>query len=286
MPNVEKLIAENIDLATEDIAEGLLETSGIKDKLPTDWKKILSYLDLKQLSFGFMNELEFVPTVTEKNIRAILNFNEKVIAVHSNLNRKQKIFSTFHEVGHFTLPEHIDKLYLCGKNDLSFFAKLRLEAEANRLAADLIFQVDRFTEEANSYPLACNTITNLAEKYDASFEATARRYVEKHYLPCALIVYDKIVEGFEDLELDGLPMFKVQYTITSKSFREKYFTKILKEEVVPGKSVVYDAYKKFDATQIVKGKMQIEILGKGKVMFDSEVFTNIYKVFRLVSPET
>jgi hypothetical protein len=286
MSKVEKIIAENLNLTTEDIAEGLLETSGIKGKIPTNWKQILTFLDLKQLSFSFMNELEFVSAVTEKNVRAILSFNEKVIAVHGGLNKKQTIFSTFHEVGHFTLPEHIDKLYLCDINDLSFFAKSRLEAEANRLAADLIFQVDHFTEEANTYPLECSTITKLVEKYDASFEATARRYVEKHYLPCALIVYKKIVEGFEELELDGLPIFKVQYTITSNSFREKYFTNILKEEVAPGKSLVYDAYKKFDATQIVKGKIQIEIVGKGKMMFDSELFTNIYKVFRLVSPVT
>jgi len=286
MPKVERIIAENLNLTIEDIVEGLLQSSGTKGKIPTDVNEILGYLDLKQLGFDFMKELEFVPEFIEKrDIRAVLSYSDRIIATHRQLHRNQMVFSTFHEVGHYILPEHVEKLYLCNMEDLSFFTKLRLEAEANKLAANLIFQIDHFANEANFYPLGCNAITDLAGKYGTSFEATARRYVEQHSQPCALVVYDKTEKHIEDFELDEFPGFKVQYTITSKSFGEKFFTKILEEKVVPGESSVYEAYKKLDVTQTVESKISITIVGKEELMFDSQLFTNGYKVFRLIYPE-
>jgi len=286
MPKFERIIAENLNLTIEDIVEGLLQTSGTRGKIPTDVNEILGYLDLKQLSFDFMKELDFVPELTEKrHIRAVLSYNDKIIATYRKLHRNQTVFSTFHEIGHYVLPEHVEKFYLCNIEDLSFFAKLRLEAEANKLAASLIFQLDHFAVEANSFPLGCNVITDLAGKYGTSFEATARRYVEHHSKPCALVVYDKIETHLEDLEFDEFPGFKVQYTITSKSFGEKFFTKIWEEKIVPGESSVYEACKKLDVSQIVESKISITIVGKGDLIFDSQLFTNGYKVFRLIYPE-
>ena len=283
---MEKIIAENLDLTIEDIAEGLIKASEVKGRIPTDKNGILDYLELKQLSFDFMEELELVPKVPEKkDIRAILSFNDRTIATHSKLHKKRTTFSILHEVGHYILPEHIERLYLCSMEDLSYYTKLRLEAEANRLAANLIFQVDHFTEKANNYPLECKTITKLAAEYDASFEATARRYVEKHFSPCALIVYEKMNEYADDLEFNGLPVFEIQYTIASKLFRAKYFTKVLEEKIIPGQSMVYEAYKKLDATKTVEEEISINIIGTGEIIFDSELFTNGYKVFRLVYPK-
>jgi len=286
MPRVEKIIAENLNLTIEDVVEGLLQASGTKGKIPTDVGEILGYLGLKQLSFDFMKELDFLPEITEKrDIRAVLSYQDRLIATHRPLHRNQTIFSTLHEIGHYVLPEHVEKFYLCSIEDLSYFTKLRLEAEANKLAANLIFQIDHFADEANSYPLGCDAITDLAGKYGTSFEATARRYVEQHSQPCALVVYDKIEKHVEDFEIDEFQGFKVQYTIASKSFGEKFFTKIWEEKIVPGESSVYEAYKKFDVTQTVESKMSITIVGKGEFMFDSQLFTNGYKVFRLIHPE-
>ncbi|MBM4278873.1 MAG: ImmA/IrrE family metallo-endopeptidase [Deltaproteobacteria bacterium] len=286
MPRVEKIIAENLNLTIEDVVEGLLQASGTKGKIPTDVGEILGYLNLKQLSFDFMKELDFVPEITEKrDIRAVLSYHDRIIATHRLLHKNQTIFSTLHEIGHFVLPEHVEKFYLCSAEDLSFFTKLRLEGEANKLAANLIFQIDHFAIEANSFPLGCNVVTDLAIKYGTSFEATARRYVEQHSQPCALVVYDKVEKHVEGLEFDELPGFRVQYTITSKSFSENFFTKVLEEEIVPGKSSVYEAYRKLDVTQTVENKMSITIVGKGESIFDSQLFTNGYKVFRLIYPE-
>jgi Zn-dependent peptidase ImmA (M78 family) len=286
MRKFERIIAENLNLTIEDIVEGLLQASGTRGKIPTDVSEVLGYLDLKQLSFDFMKELDFVPELTEKrDIRAVLSYKDKIIATYRKLHKNQTVFSTFHEIGHYVLPEHVEKFYLCNIEDLSFFAKLRLEAEANKLAANLIFQLDHFAVEASSFPLGCSVITALAGKYGTSFEATARRYVEQHSEPCALVVYDKIEKHLEDLEFDEFPSFKVQYTIASKSFGEKFFTRILEEKIVPGESSVYEACKKLDVSQIVESKISITIVGKGDLIFDSQLFTNGYKVFRLILPE-
>ena len=62
-------------------------------------------------------------------------------------------------------------------------------------------------------------------------------------------------------------------------------TRILEEKIIPGESSVYEACKKFEVTETVENKMSITIVGKGEFMFDSQLFTNGYKVFRLIYPE-
>jgi hypothetical protein len=101
MPKVERIIAENLNLAIEDIVEGLLQASGTTGRIPTNVGEILGYLDLKQLSFDFMRELDFVPELIEKrDIRAVLSYNDRIIATQRQLQRNQTVFSTLHEVGH------------------------------------------------------------------------------------------------------------------------------------------------------------------------------------------
>src|SRR4030067_1013427 len=127
MPGVEKIVAENLNLSIEDVVEGLLQASGTKGRIPTDVGEILGYLNLKQLSFDFMKELDFVPEVTEKrDIRAVLSYQDRIIATHKALHKNQTIFSMLHEIGHYVLPEHVEKFYLCNIEDLSFFARLSI----------------------------------------------------------------------------------------------------------------------------------------------------------------
>jgi hypothetical protein len=98
------------------------------------------------------------------------------------------------------------------------------------------------------------------------------------------VVYKKLEESLDELEFDGLPSFRPEYTVTSRAFRDAFFTKIIEEKGDPSKSAVLKAFKTMDAFNTVQSKMSIDIIGKGKVEFDSELFTNGYKVFRLIWP--
>lgn len=248
MNEVEEVIAENLDLRREDIADALLSESGTKGGVPTDEKKIADYLGLKIEFYDLVGELDFLPSTEKQDIRAVLSFGDKTIAVHKGLLKKEQRlkFSILHEIGHFVLPEHVDAFYICNREDIDFRSRSSFEIEANRFAADMLFQLDLFTEQAMGYPIECQTITTLAQKYGASFEATGRRYIERNQRACALVIYNKIEEYFDENEFDGLPTFKPQYTITSSSFRKRFFTKILKEDIIPSKSSVLEAYKTMD----------------------------------------
>jgi HTH-type transcriptional regulator / antitoxin MqsA len=285
MNEVVEIVAENLDLNPEDIAEALLLETGVRGTVPTAEKKVLDYLGLKMVAYDFVGDVLFVPKSDKQDVRALLSFSDKTIAVQKQLLSKptRLKFSIFHEVGHFVLPEHLDAFYVCSGDDLGYRARSEKEAEANRFAANMVFQVSLFSQEANKLPLSCDTLTSIAKKYGASFEATGRRYVEENQKPCALVVYTKVDESMDDSEFDGLPSFRPEYTITSPLFKKEFFTRILKEEIVPGKSAVLRAFQTMDPYKPIRSKMIIEILGKGRTDFDSELFTNGYKVFRLIS---
>jgi hypothetical protein len=93
-------------LTKEEIVETLLAESGIARSLPTDEGKVLNFLGLKQLSFDFTKELDFLDSDDQSagDLRAALSLNDKLVAIHSDLNEKRSRFSVLHEVAHFILP--------------------------------------------------------------------------------------------------------------------------------------------------------------------------------------
>lgn len=143
----------------EEIAETLLVEAGSAFELPTDERKLLSYLGLQQLSFDFMHELDFVPKEKAKpEIRAALSINERLVATQAGLSSKRKRWGTLHEIGHFILPEHQEKLFFLDNDvTLGWWVKLRFEREANAVAAELVFQGNRFTEESLSLSTSYTT---------------------------------------------------------------------------------------------------------------------------------
>jgi Zn-dependent peptidase ImmA (M78 family) len=274
---VKKLLTSRGDpslLSPDEIVHTLLVHAGVSGHLPTNENLLLDYLGLRQLSFDFMNELEFVDNSSSPptNLRAALSLNDRLVAVQSGLGRKRGRFSVLHEIGHFVLPEHRDRLFLDTDETLSWWTKLRLEREANKMAADLLFQGQRFTDEALDLPIAIQSVLDLAPRYAASYEAALRRLVERHVLPCAVIVYDKVAKTTEtDFEDDR---FRIQYTVTSEPFRKRFFSGVhTKEESLPG-AELYNPRRWGD---IIKENLKVD-----SWRFDTELFSNGYKIFQLI----
>jgi hypothetical protein len=261
-------------LSPDEIVSTLLVDAGVAGHLPTNENLLLDYLGLRQLSFDFMNELEFVDNslTPPTNLRAALSLNDRLVAVQSGLGQKRGRFSVLHEIGHFILPEHRDRLFLDTDETLSWWTKLRLEREANKMAADLLFQGQRFTDEALDLPIAIQSVLDLAPRYAASYEAALRRLVERHVLPCAVIVYDKVARTTEtDFEDDR---FRIQYTVTSEPFRKRFFSGVnTKEESFPGGEL----YKPRHWGDILKEHLTVD-----RWRFETELFSNGYKIFQLI----
>jgi hypothetical protein len=100
-----------------------------------------------------------------------------------------------------------------------------MERQANEIAAELVFQGNRFTEEALDSPTSVTTVTDLAPKYGASYESAIRRYAERHVLPCAVIVFDKVHKDVEDSESEDSE-YRIHYTVTSPVFRKNYYSAV------------------------------------------------------------
>jgi|SRR5271157_1939455 len=267
--------------STDEIIETLLVESGASKRLPTDADTLLEFLGLKQLSFDFMNEeaefLEGGSNTATANVRAVLSVNERLVAVQPGLGQKRIKFSVLHEIGHFIMPEHRDRLFLDTDETLSWRTKIRLEREANQAAADLLFQGYRFTDESLDREVSIQTILELAPRFGASYEAALRRFAERHVLACAVIVYDKVARTNEtDFEDD---IYRVQYTVTSEPFRNKFFARVqTTQESLPGPEL----YKPKAWGGIVTQQLTVEG-GQSDLVFDTEVFSNGYKIFQLIT---
>jgi Zn-dependent peptidase ImmA (M78 family) len=285
---VQKLRISNkpeVDLAPEEIAEALLVEAGAAGNYPTDERRLLDFLDLKQLSFDFAAEFKEldvfskVPDLPEE-LRAALSMDNKVVATHSALGPKRFRFSVFHEIGHYVLPEH-RKVYVDTDDTLSFRTKLRMEREANQMAAELLFQGNRFTEESLGYSLSCKAVHELAPKFGASYESGIRRYVERHVLPCAVIVYNKVSRDSEESDFEDA-QYQIHYTIASPSFAKDYFTAVESNEPFSRGSDIFKVHAARNVANIAEAELVVERADKGNWHFETELFTNGYKIFQFV----
>lgn len=262
----------------QELIETLLHEAAAT-RLPTDEGKILDFLDLKQLSFDFMHEVDFLPKHQGKTaeIRAALSINDRLVVTQSGLSEKRKRFGIFHEIGHFILAEHWD-LFTDTDATLSWFNKVRMEREANEIAAELLFQGSRFTEESLNAATSIRTVLEVAPLYGASYESALRRYTERHVLPVALAVFDKVPRHLDD-EHEDETEFKLQYTITSPSFRRKYFSGLASKGTVNHSDFFGNGRY---PNNVEEQRLTVEAADGHPWIFETEVFTNSYKLFQLI----
>ncbi len=267
---------------SDEILETLLVEGGAAGKLPTSEKKLLKFLGLEQMSFDFDSELDFLETPQKPpgKLRAALHLGERVVATQSGMGEKRTRFSVFHEIAHCVLPEHHNKLFVDTDQTLSLWAKARMEREANRFAADLLFQGRLFAEEALSLKTSLRSIIGLAPKYGASFEAAFRRYTESHVVPCALVVYEKVHASDESYVEDE--EFRVRYTVASPPFAKLYFSAVGMAEDTCKASELFQPKEFWRVGEIVENELVVDSNEKGKFRFETEVFSNGYNIFQFL----
>ena len=268
-------------IPNEEIVETLLLEAGAAGELPTDPQKLLKYLKLEQLTFDFAQELQVEGTrELPHNLRAVMSRQDRIIATHSGMAEARTRFSIFHEIGHFVLPEHHDKLFVDNDRTLSWWTKSRLEGEANRLAAELLFQANRFSEESLSMNTSVQSVLDLAPRFGASYEAGLRRYTERHILPVALVVYRKATSPDETYVEDD--QYSIHYTITSPVFRKLYFSTLALSDGSCSASEIYEPLPYLRPGQITEKELVIEREKEKPWRFETEIFNNGYKLFQLL----
>ncbi len=125
-----------------------------------------------------------------------------------------------------------------------------------------------------------HSVLDLAPKFGASFEAGLRRYTEKHILPLALVVYDKVSQPAETYIDDD--QYRIHYTITSPAFRKLFFSSLSLSEETCSATDIYEPHLYLRPGQVVEKEMKIDREGQMPWRFDTEVFSNGYKLFQLI----
>jgi Zn-dependent peptidase ImmA (M78 family) len=264
----------------EEIVRELLRANQIVDP-PTDAQIIAAYLNLR------IEEHNDGQHGLPPSIRAYIIPEKRLIGIHRNLTAKQRNFSILHEIGHFVLPGHSTHPDLVkedgiiadeGKN-LSASSTIRAEIEANQFAADCLFQLERFDLRVRTEELSWDSIKSTANDYNASYEATVRRWVERSDQECALVVFNPANRRKEDTPLE------IMYTITSSSFRDSYFERLVPGHEMGSGTLVYELFHRLvSSDKTHEQALFVNIAGKNTHEFCMKLFSNSYRVFGLLTP--
>jgi len=279
--------ASYLEIEPRELVRHLLREAGQSDRDSVNPAELLDLLKLQYVCFDFDKELpsEAQQTVGGGKPRALISFNDRLVATDQSLNHNRTRFSVLHEVGHYVLPNHEHALYVCDDRGLSFSTRLWMEKEANEFAAELLFLGDRFAVEANSLPVSAATVHKLATKYEASFEATARRLVERNFKPCILVVF-KEDSTIARINSDQQSTWSVRYCIASPLFKNRYFERI-RQGVVPDEIVAAITAPGRNIVESETADVEIGSPQHGTMtLFHAEFFSNTYNIFCLLTPKS
>lgn len=218
MPQISPATQEEI----RRYAQGVLRKASALDVVPVPLDSITDALGLTKedlFDVGIETMPDEMKRIAEKFSGLILGAlsKEKTLYVNSSESGPRGRFTQAHELGHESLPWHSAFYYVDDKTTLDPNTKLELEAEANAFAAELLFSLDRFGDEADSYAPALGVPLQLSNKFGVSRHAALRRYAETSNHPVALITLGRNLVGAKP----ALPVIRNQCE-TSPAFEKKY----------------------------------------------------------------
>ncbi|WP_153130478.1 ImmA/IrrE family metallo-endopeptidase [Dechloromonas hortensis] len=121
--------------------------------------------------------------------------SQGVIMVKANANPQRRRFTIGHELGHYLLPWHRQLSFSCSSESIkdsgtdSKSAKgVEMEAEANTFASELLMPSAVFKKlQRNAGEPDIEQVVKFSAHFDASVEATARRFMNLSDYPVAFV---------------------------------------------------------------------------------------------------
>lgn len=206
------------------VAQGSLVAAGAIDMTPAPLETIVQAVGLHQENLFELGE-DVPPTmltIMKKLSGRVLGgmaIKERTVYVDANQPLPRRRFTTAHELGHDALPWHEAAYFADDRHTLSATTRQELEREANLFAAELLFGLDRFTEQADSYVPSLGVAMQLATTYEVSAHAALRRYAATSRHPIALVT----MGDYTIRNGTALKVFREQCA-TSPAFARKYGT--------------------------------------------------------------
>lgn len=258
-----------------ELVEHLLAETGQSEPGPTQVEPLLDLLRLSALSIDFAAELPEARTTSGEPVRALLDYQERLIATDAALGPKRSRFSSLHEIAHYVLPEHTGQIIFCGENDLGYRAVHAQEREANAFAAELQFKGRLFKLEMAALPISAATVKDIATTFDASFESSARHLVETSLRPCLFAVYERTATSDAPEQSTS-----VRYSVASPGFEQVYGSRFTDDdnELV---AAVWTTGR--DIADSIEDNVDVETADGETTSFRAEYFFNGYNAFSLLT---
>lgn len=272
-------------------ARGALIAASALDKVPTPLDDVASALELSTPEDLY--DLADAPPGLAARMRRLAGkvagafaVRERVVYLDFAQPLPQQRFTHGHEIGHRALLWHADAYYCDDKYTLDPDTHDQLEAEANAFSAELLFNLDAFTNQAHASRPGLASALELVETFGTSRHAAIRRYVEDAPRPCALLVL-----GRHLVRPGGRRALKVLHCLESSSFRDRYGpigsclpTTLPLEEWQLARDA-QTALRGTSRTPVISGEIATIDSRRGIVRLDYELFCNTYLVFALLMPQ-
>lgn len=208
-------------------------------------------------------------------VQGLLWRSERTILLDPTLHPKRKTFLTLHEIAHDYLPAQRKTFAVLEDSDAEIDPETKdlFEREANSFASELLFQLDRFEKEAADCDFGFKVPLNLSKRYGASVYASARRYVQRNRLPCALLVFNMPVITSEGTTLE------MRRVLQSPSFTKR-FGEYQWSEVYGPESYFVQRLPRRQFGQ--RSQCRLQDLNKDRVECLVDVFNSTRQVFFLI----
>jgi hypothetical protein len=180
-------------------AERLLHEADASGRMPTPVPDLVEAAKLSvardvSLDDGFLKRLYRKLTAPIRNaiekVLGLLDSRDRTIYLDQTVHRNKQTFLSLHEVGHDFMPWQRDTFAIMEDCERTLDPEIQdqFERQANVFASEVLFQLDRFRDDAASCPLAIRTPLDLAKRYGASCYAAVRRYVSTNRRACVVLV--------------------------------------------------------------------------------------------------
>lgn len=178
-------------------ARGALSAADALDVAPVPIEDIIAAVGLHKEGLFTMGHESLPPRILalakkfSGRVLGAMAIREKVLYVDESLATPRRRFTQAHELGHQALPWHEGAYFVDDRTTLNDNTRDLLEHEANLFAAEVMFGLDRFTDEVDSYAPSLAAALSVAGKYQASGHAALRRYAATSSHPVALLAFGR-----------------------------------------------------------------------------------------------
>ena len=180
--------------------ERLLRLAEVRDQLPTPVEDLIAAANLSRGEDELFKDstidqapayLRSVIRALRGKVHAVLDRRRRKVFVNPGITHEgRRRFRALHEVGHAILLSQNAAAHADDSSTLSWLTKVEWERGANQAGSEMLFQRELFTRMADEYEVGLAAVTELADRFGASIQASLRRYAEFHRLAVAAIVLD------------------------------------------------------------------------------------------------